>query len=151
MYHFTAFDKIVCHFSDQDSRVVPSEVLYAVQEGVFRDESALLVARIADAANDPEKVESYERLLRVDFDCCTLEESSVREARGDRWGESQHFLQWIEQIFECIGLAFIEALEHCGAEDRVMTEEMFLNLCSFFLQPDEDCVQCCDRPVLVCE
>ncbi|KAH0358127.1 hypothetical protein KCU83_g429, partial [Aureobasidium melanogenum] len=90
--------------------------------------------RIKEGENCQLQVETDQSLLCAKLLGCAQEKIWMDERAGDGRAEAQQLLQRLEEIFEAVSFAMVEAIDNC-LRKAVIFEEMFFYLCSLFLQP----------------
>lgn len=112
--------------------------------------ATLLLTRIANTAYHTQQVEPHNRLLRIQLHPRPRKQLRItRQRTRNRRTQPQQLLQRIEEVLKRIGthIRIREAADERGAK-RAREQEL-LHSRRLFLQPNEDCIERRDLPILI--
>lgn len=98
------------------------------------NDSLLLVASIADRAEDLQQIYAYKRLIMGQFLQNSGKEFRFRDCVGKRVAETEEILKGLEEILKVVCFGCRKAPEN--GVDRLVAEELLLYPSRLFLKPN---------------
>lgn len=132
-------NQLARHLPDQNRGILlrqPSHRL--IQPPLARPgQRARLIARIANAPDDPQQIEPDDGFFVVQLVHGAGEDVRLGEGGGDGRADAEQFLEGLEQVFEGVGgdVRVGEAVGYCAREGE--GEEVLLDAGGFFVEPGD--------------